>query len=63
MIQACEVRLLRRNTVGVSRRVRLRSEIIRQEVKEVPIQDVTERINLRLFSHVMRIEDYRLLWS
>jgi exonuclease III len=57
-IQACEMRILRL-IFGVTRRDRIRNEVIRDSLKVQSILSIVERNQLRWFGHILRMPDTR----
>lgn len=57
-IQAAEMRYLRA-IKGITRRDRIRNEIVRTELKVEPILSNIERQHLKWFGHLIRMEDQR----
>lgn len=58
-LQASEVKFLR-NSIGVTKRERLRNERIRELMKVEPLQDETQKSRLRWYDYVKQIEENRI---
>ena len=58
IIQATEVKYLRR-IKGITRRDRVRNEVVRQELKVEPILKKIHKQQLKWFSHLMTINNSR----
>ena len=57
-LQAAEMRVLR-TIVGVTRRDRIRNATIREKLRDIPLLEEVERMKLRWYGHIMRMDEER----
>jgi len=55
-LQAAEMRVLR-TIVGVTRRDRIRNATIREKLRVIPLLEEVERMKLRWYGHIMRMDE------